>query len=293
MGESFHWMDQGRTLEALYHLVSTDGGVAILSRGVPLPLPPMTAWRLATCRVVRQYLGEIPLPWDHEPSPPEELHEAYLKRSRFKDVIEHDELFEVEWTVESIIGNLYSTSFCNRKRLGDRAQPFVTYERNLGGRALRDLSWRTTAVRSADGVQAMKPMPGMPARYGEGPGPQLFELNSLARVSWRERLRSSKASSLSRMIESRNATWSGARSNIERELHRGAELLRGHLEQRSSVLDVGCGAGIPLTRMLAETFDVTGVDISTRQIELARRNVPNARFITACQRRSNVDPLLH
>ena len=58
-------------------------------------------------------------------------------------------------------------------------------------------------------------------------------------------------------------------------------LLRGRLQQRSAILDVGCGAGIPLTRMLAETFDVTGVDISARQIELARRNVPNARFIAA------------
>jgi len=128
MGESFHWMDRGRTLEALYHLVSTDGGVAILSRGIPLPLPPMTAWRVAACRVVRQYLGEIPLPWDHEPPRPEELHEAYLKRSRFKDVTEHREFFEVEWTVEAIIGNLYSMSFCNRRRLGDRAQRF---ERDL------------------------------------------------------------------------------------------------------------------------------------------------------------------
>jgi 2-polyprenyl-3-methyl-5-hydroxy-6-metoxy-1,4-benzoquinol methylase len=46
-------------------------------------------------------------------------------------------------------------------------------------------------------------------------------------------------------------------------------LLHERLEQRSSVLDLGCGAGIPLSRMLAETFDVTGVDISTRQIEQA------------------------
>jgi hypothetical protein len=51
-----------------------------------------------------------------------------LKRSRFKDVIEHREFFEVEWTIGSIIGNLYSMSFCNRKRLGDRAQRF---ERDL------------------------------------------------------------------------------------------------------------------------------------------------------------------
>ena len=128
MGESFHRMDQRRTLEALYDLVSFAGGVAVLGRGTPLPLPPMTAWRAAACRVVRHYLGEIPLPWDHEPPPPEELHDAYLKRSRFRDLTERSELFEVEWTVESIIGNLYSMSFCNRKLLGEQAEAF---ERDL------------------------------------------------------------------------------------------------------------------------------------------------------------------
>lgn len=124
MGESFHWMDRRRTLEALYDLVNIDGGVAILGRGMPLPLPLMTSWRAAVCRVVRHYLGQIPLPWDHEPLQPEELHEAYLQRSRFSDQIEHSELFEVEWTVESITGNLYSMSFCNRKLLGERTEAF-------------------------------------------------------------------------------------------------------------------------------------------------------------------------
>ena len=128
MGESIHWMDQRRTLDALCDLIDTDGGVAILGRGVPLPLPPMTAWRAAVCRVVRDYVGQIPLPWDHVPPPPEELHEAYLRRSRFVDQIEHSELFEVEWMVESIIGNLYSMSFCTRKVLGARAEVF---ERDL------------------------------------------------------------------------------------------------------------------------------------------------------------------
>jgi ubiquinone/menaquinone biosynthesis C-methylase UbiE len=58
-------------------------------------------------------------------------------------------------------------------------------------------------------------------------------------------------------------------------------VLKERLAPRSRVLDLGCGAGIPLTRMLAESFDVTGVDISARQVELARRNVPNAKFINA------------
>lgn len=46
----------------------------------------------------------------------------------------------------------------------------------------------------------------------------------------------------------------------------------------AKVLDAGCGAGIPITRLLAERFDVMGVDFSAAQIELARRNVPNAKF---------------
>jgi len=124
MGESFHWMDRRRTLEALHDLTEDDGGVAILGRGLPLPLPPMTPWRAAVCHVVRQYVGEKPLPWDHQQPPPEELHQGYLKRSRYGDLSEHNELFEVEWTAETIIGNLYSMSFCTRKVLGQRAEAF-------------------------------------------------------------------------------------------------------------------------------------------------------------------------
>ena len=45
------------------------------------------------------------------------------------------------------------------------------------------------------------------------------------------------------------------------------------------VLDAGCGAGIPITRLLAERFDVFGVDFSAAQIALAKQNVPNAKFL--------------
>lgn len=47
----------------------------------------------------------------------------------------------------------------------------------------------------------------------------------------------------------------------------------------AKVLDAGCGAGVPITQRLAEKFDVIGVDFSAAQIELARQNVPNARFL--------------
>lgn len=45
------------------------------------------------------------------------------------------------------------------------------------------------------------------------------------------------------------------------------------------VLDAGCGAGIPISQMLSEHFQVTGVDFSEAQIELSKKNVPNATFL--------------
>src|SRR5690242_5562668 len=124
MGDSFHRMDRARTLDALYDLVEPGGGVAIVGRAVPLPIPPMTPWRAAVVRVVRQYVGDRPTPWDHQPPPPDELHQGYLRRSHFTDVIEYQEQFDLEWSVESVIGNLYSMSFCTRRILGARAEAF-------------------------------------------------------------------------------------------------------------------------------------------------------------------------
>ena len=51
------------------------------------------------------------------------------------------------------------------------------------------------------------------------------------------------------------------------------------LPGRARVLDLGCGAGVPSTRVLAQSFDVVGVDISEAQIRSARKNVPEATFI--------------
>lgn len=49
----------------------------------------------------------------------------------------------------------------------------------------------------------------------------------------------------------------------------------------AAVLELGCGAGLPTTRQLAERFAVTGVDLSARQVALARHNVPTATFLHA------------
>lgn len=48
------------------------------------------------------------------------------------------------------------------------------------------------------------------------------------------------------------------------------------------VLDVGCGAGVPVVQRLVEAgYEVTGIDISEAMLALARQNVPNATFVCA------------
>jgi SAM-dependent methyltransferase len=55
--------------------------------------------------------------------------------------------------------------------------------------------------------------------------------------------------------------------------------LDARLPDGASVLELGCGRGVPGTRELARRHRVTGVDISAVQIELARHHVPEASFV--------------
>ena len=71
--------------------------------------------------------------------------------------------------------------------------------------------------------------------------------------------------------------YAGQRDNFKNEtyLRRFANLL----PPRAKVLDLGCGSGLPVAGFLVgRGFEVLGLDISPKQIELARRNVPGARF---------------
>ena len=81
------------------------------------------------------------------------------------------------------------------------------------------------------------------------------------------------------MIAERYLAWSDLRPSPTR-LHYLAVALE-LIPPGSDVLELGCGAGIPMTAALAEGRTVTGVDISATQLEMARRNVPGATFIQA------------
>jgi SAM-dependent methyltransferase len=56
-------------------------------------------------------------------------------------------------------------------------------------------------------------------------------------------------------------------------------LLAEKVRSPGRFLDIGCGAGLPVTATLARLGTVVGVDISSIQIALARKNVPSAELI--------------
>ncbi|QQG43588.1 MAG: class I SAM-dependent methyltransferase [Candidatus Daviesbacteria bacterium] len=51
------------------------------------------------------------------------------------------------------------------------------------------------------------------------------------------------------------------------------------LKPSAIVLDIGCGSGVPVDKYLVNKgFNVIGFDISEKQVELAKANVPKATF---------------
>jgi len=67
-----------------------------------------------------------------------------------------------------------------------------------------------------------------------------------------------------------------ARSN---ESEPSLDFIFQNVPKESAILDVGCGSGVPVCKVLSEKYRISGIDISSKQIELARKNVPSADFI--------------
>lgn len=79
-------------------------------------------------------------------------------------------------------------------------------------------------------------------------------------------------------IADRYLAWSNDHSIRLRWL----DELRRELPPPARVLDLGCGAGVPVARWLVDAgYEVVGIDSSTEQIQRARANVPEAEFLVA------------
>ncbi|MFA5050345.1 MAG: class I SAM-dependent methyltransferase [Candidatus Micrarchaeia archaeon] len=63
------------------------------------------------------------------------------------------------------------------------------------------------------------------------------------------------------------------------------------LPKGSNVIDLGCGAGIPVTKFLInKKYTVIGIDFAGGMIKLAKKNVPKAKFIEMDITKMNFKP---
>ena len=73
--------------------------------------------------------------------------------------------------------------------------------------------------------------------------------------------------------------WAKSRNELPPKDRSLFEFFLGKLPGQADVLDLGCGTGIPIARLLdSRGFRVTGIDRSKRLLQKAKTNVPRACF---------------
>lgn len=124
MGRSFHWMDQERTLERLHSVTESGGGVAILNDAEWFTRGEKR-WQDEVYAMAAEYVDDLPRrtgPVDYDDDPWDEKIEAF----GFTDVDLATFETEREWDVDSIVGYVFSLSYCSPETFGDERQAFET-----------------------------------------------------------------------------------------------------------------------------------------------------------------------
>jgi SAM-dependent methyltransferase len=126
IGRAFHWMDRDDVLRRLHPQVHPGGGLAVVDDDALLD--GSSEWQRRIQAIIQQWLGPTRRAGSSVYVPPPELHDVPIRRSAFRSVETHTLTAEREWTLDGIVGYLYSTSFCSPAVLGEKREPF---ERHL------------------------------------------------------------------------------------------------------------------------------------------------------------------
>jgi ubiquinone/menaquinone biosynthesis C-methylase UbiE len=122
MGRSFHWMDRQQVLTALESILDEGGGLVIANDSCLIR--PITHWQQAIEDLQNHFLSPEMLPNNTTVATAAEPHEAILARSPFRDLHHAAYEFDRPWTIEQVIGYLYSTSVPLHRLLGERRTAF-------------------------------------------------------------------------------------------------------------------------------------------------------------------------
>jgi ubiquinone/menaquinone biosynthesis C-methylase UbiE len=154
IGGAIHWMDQPTVLRRLEALIAPGGGVALFGMGgshwnVPEP------WSQAVVRVIQRWLGQERRAGQRVVRMEERRFEDWLAESAFNRVENGSYRFDHTWTLDEVIGELYSTSYANPTLLGDNRPAF---EADLRRELLAlDPSGRYTRAITCDWAFAWRP----------------------------------------------------------------------------------------------------------------------------------------
>ena len=126
IAKAFHWLNREETLETLYNMISDQGGIAIIDNYSPNN--ELLTWQEKVNQVVREWYGKERRAGDSTYSHPKLSHQEVVLNSKFNLEVHRLPTHEQVWSVESIIGNIYSTSYGAKRFLGDNIKLF---ERHL------------------------------------------------------------------------------------------------------------------------------------------------------------------
>ncbi len=124
IARAFHWMDRQQTLTDLYRITRPGGGVAVIADSSVFEKSALP-WKQVIVQTVQKWLGaERKAGTEGTFKPPSRTFESYLNESGFSNFTTTALKTERNWTVDDIIGYMYSTSLASPPVLGDRKEPF-------------------------------------------------------------------------------------------------------------------------------------------------------------------------
>lgn len=121
-GNAFHWMDQKVVLKKAYAVLNPAGEMAIFAGGSIWT--GKQEWQKATLKIIKKWLGEKRKAGSRSYSASNKSFEALIHESEFRLVEKGKVSFLHTWRVESLIGYLYSTSYCKQDLLGGNKDAF-------------------------------------------------------------------------------------------------------------------------------------------------------------------------
>ena len=125
IARAFHWMDKEQTLKDLYKITKADGGIAIIYDDSGPRDGSMIPWKETVDQLVKKWLGEERKAGTQGTySHPTKRFETFLLESEFRDLEFVGFNIERIWTIDQIIGYIYSTSYSSLPVLGGRKEPF-------------------------------------------------------------------------------------------------------------------------------------------------------------------------